>query len=367
MLKGQSIGVLGGGVAGLSFAICAADRGARVTVFEQAQHPGEAGAGLQLSRNGTRVLDAMGIDARQALHPNVPGKVRIHDMSTGRQLMRQVQNRPGHAGYLQAHRADLIATLVTAAQMRDITFRPSTPAAINGLKIAGQSFDRVVRASGIRGRAAHFTGQVAWRALVPGQGETTDTRIFIAPGCHLVVYPLRGGQVINLVGVQNGQTWDAEVRDHVGDPDAFRAAFSQTCADLQGLLDRVENVRCRALCAHTDVSMIGPDGVPSVGDAAQAMLPFVAQGAVMALEDAWSLAAALDGTCSEPDWANRRAGRRAAVMRTALANGHVLHEARPWFLPFHRLGMCGLDKLWPGFGAARLRWIYDYDVVMDFP
>lgn len=362
--------MIGGGVAGLTFALAAARRGAGVTVFEQAEALGDVGAGLQLSPNAMRVFAALGLSTAKDLPANRPGHVEICDMRTGWPLMQQIHGAPGGHPYLQTHRADLIGHLADAVKAAEGAVELGTAVSAGGRNINGRVFDHVVTANGVRGRtnraAARFTGQVAWRALVPGQGEPTHTRVYIGPGRHMVTYPLRGGDLINLVGVQNEQDWQGEGWDHDGSADDFRAAFSPACDDLTSLLTRVQQVRRWALFAHEEVAMTTPEGRPIIGDAAQTMLPFVAQGAAMAVEDAWSLAAALDGACGLEEWSLRRADRRAAVMRAALANGRVFHEARPWFLPFHRLGMWGLGKIWPGFGATRLKWLYDYDVVSDF-
>lgn len=366
-LDGARVGLVGGGVAGLVLALACARRGARVEVFEQAPEMGEVGAGLQISANGVRVLRALGLTPEQDLAANRPENMHVLDMRAGIRLM---SSRPGAAGpFLQVHRADLVDWL--AAKAREAGVEVQLGARVSASALPGGPHRFVASASGVRsvahaGPAPEFTGQVAWRALVPAQAvpgfRSGDTHVFIGPHRHLVVYPLRDGTLLNLVGVQDGQVWDGEGWDHPGEPEAMRAAFRPFAPRVGAALDAVTEVRRWALYTHPEVRMIGAAGHPLVGDAAQAMLPFMAQGAVMAMEDAWTLAAAWDAGTALDEWAAKRARRRAAVARTAVMNGRIFHASHPLWVPFHRIGMWGLGRLWPGLIDARARWIYDHDV-----
>lgn len=379
-LDGARVGIVGGGVAGLTLALCAAARGATVSVFEQAPELGEVGAGLQLSPNALRVLTALGLAPEARLPAMRPETLTLRGLRTGRALMTTVQNGPGLPAYLQAHRADLLAFLADAARAAGVSMRLGVraEAGTGGIRADGtvERFDNVAMAGGVRsarpGRAQPvFTGQVAWRALVDGAraGDFAQrgTQVFLGPGRHLVVYPLRDGGVVNLVGVEDGRTWDREGWDHIGDAADFRAAFAPACAGVAALLAAVETPRRWALYTHPAQKMADAAGTALLGDAAGAMLPFMAQGAAMAMEDAWALAACWDAGAGLSAYAQRRGARRGAVARTAVANGRIFHERRAWLLPFHRGGMWALGQLVPGFGARRVAWIYDYDVTAAFP
>ena len=375
-LKGASVGVVGGGVAGLMFAICAQSRGAQVTVFEQAPEIGEFGAGLQLSKNALRVFSALKLHPDAEIPLSFPKKLHIYDIRTGMRLMSSDQNRSDEKVYAQVHRADLVGFLSAMARRLGVKVNLAARAKAGPGTIdtgeQAQSFDHVVIASGVRSvahtsAAPRFDGKVAWRATIPGTVSKAQTRVWIGPRRHLVAYPLRHGKLTNIVAVENSVTWDQEGWNHEGDPDLLRAAFSPACAEVADMLAQVTQTRRWALYTHPDISMVSCDGLPLVGDAAQTMLPFMAQGAAMAIEDAWALASAIDQGAGLDRWAALRAARRNKVSEMAQANGRIFHEARPWALPFHRLGMWGLGRVWPNFGAARLRVVYDYDVTADFP
>lgn len=372
MLAGKTVGVVGGGVAGLTFAICAAQRGAQVEVFEQAPELAEVGAGVQISSNAARVINSL--ECPDPVVGTIVDHVTIREMTSGRRLMRQKLSSTDVSesdAYMLMHRADLIGWLANAACSKGVELHlgQCQDARWHGLRgtIGDREFDHVVRASGVKtGEKARFSGRVAWRALAPG-GSLNETQVFIGPGRHLVAYPLRNGDLTNLVGVQDGQTWAASGWNHPAEVADFQDAFMPHCQEVRQLLWQVSDVIRWGLFVHDDVNMLASDGPPQIGDAAQTMLPFMAQGAAMAMEDAWSLAATLDGATTLFDWAHRRSQRRRRVMQTAEQNGRIFHEARPLVLPFHRAGMWGLGKLWPGLGTTRLRWLYDYDVVADFP
>lgn len=365
-LAGARVGVIGGGVAGLTFALAAARRGADVTVFEQAPALGDVGAGLQLSANALRVLSALGLDPGAAPGAHRPEVLHLRDLASGREILRTRLARPGRP-YLQMHRADLVGWLAEACAGAGITLRLGRSVAPDELS----DFVHVVRASGVRsaerpGLAPVFSGQVAWRALVPGERAGAfaagGAEVFLAPGRHLVVYPLRGGAVVNLVGVTEGGSWDREGWHHRAEPEAFRAAFAPACGRVGALLKGVEQVVRWGLFIHPDIAMLDSSGRPLVGDAAQTMLPFMAQGAAMAVEDAFVLARVLDEDRPLSEYARLRSARRALVSRLAEANGRIFHEARPWVLPFLRAGMRATGVLWPGFFERRTALVHDFDV-----
>ncbi|MEM6619176.1 MAG: FAD-dependent monooxygenase [Pseudomonadota bacterium] len=359
-LSGRQVGIIGAGVAGLTSAMTLAARGAAVTVCEEALAFEDVGAGIQLSPNALRVFAALGCDPAAMMPVTTPRRLSLRDLRGGWQIMGYHQP----PGYIQVHRADLIGWLAeTAAGMgADIRL---------GQAARPGEWPTTVIASGVHtarpGPGAAFTGQVAWRALIPCPSDFVrdpGTRVYIGPGRHLVLYPLRNATLLNIVAVEEGQDWTEEGWQHPGDPDALRRAFSDACDPVQAVLASVTRARRWALRAHTEVRMVSDAGAPLVGDAAQAMLPFVAQGAAMAIEDAHVLARAMEIDDLDA-YARMRAARRSRVARAAIRNGRIFHEARPWWLPFQRVGMWGLGRVSPGLIQRQYAWIYDADVTEE--
>jgi salicylate hydroxylase len=340
-LAERAIAVVGGGIAGLAAALALARRGARVEVFEQAPALGEVGAGLQVSPNGVAVLEALGLGETVAALASRPEAVELVDHRRGRlvarlPLGRTIELRHGRP-FWQLHRADLLAALAAAAAAAGVELRLGT--AVAAVEAGGGGAARlrladgataeaalVVAADGVRSglRAAldpapaRFAGHVAWRGLVPAGRLPADlarpaARVTIGPGRHLVSYPLRGGLLVNVVAIERRTAWAEEGWSTPGDPAALRRAFAGWGGPAGALLAEIETCWLWGLFDHAPLARWS-DGrrLVLVGDACHPMLPFLAQGATMALEDAWVLAAALD---REPDQGRALATYAAARLR----------------------------------------------------
>ncbi|MCI2398237.1 FAD-dependent monooxygenase [Aliiroseovarius subalbicans] len=386
MLEGQDITVMGGGIGGFAAATALAQRGARVRVLEQADEITEVGAGLQISPNGVRVLDALGLgDGARARSTRSRG-VWLRDGPSGREVidLDLARLRPD-ADFLLFHRADLLDLLagaardagvdiVTGARVEKVDVGPGRPT----LHIAGQGAEEVgflVGADGLHSvlrpelNGTHppfFTGQVAWRAMVPATGrEEPEASVFMGPGRHMVTYPLRQGQVVNLVAVEERKEWAEEgwfIRD---DPANLKSAFRGFCQDAQDVLNRVEEVHVWGLHRHPVALEWHKGFCALLGDAAHPTLPFIAQGAVMALEDAWALADSLDSTGLLDGPALYQARRRHRVERVIEAankNARNYHYGNPMakVLGHNVLRLAG--RFAPEKVLGRFDWIYDYDV-----
>lgn len=389
MLIGQDITVIGGGIGGMAAALACARRGARVTVVERAQALRELGAGVQISPNGMAVLDALGVgDALRAR--SVTGRaVQLLDGLSGADVLGlDIGALPGD--WLFVHRADLLAVLAEAASLCGVAVLTGQPVAsveCEGDAVHLHMWDGstraaplVIGADGVRSvvRAAlgpvtqtRFTGQVAWRALVPAPDETTPTaRVFMGPGRHLVAYPLRDGRVMNVVAVQERKAWAAEGWMQPDDPANLRAAFADFAAPVQGLLDQVDDVFLWGLFRHPVAPVWHTGRLVALGDAVHPTLPFLAQGACMALEDAWVLAASLAHHDRPEDaFAAYELARRARCVRiVAAANGN----ARAYHLraPLRGLahGVLRLSgALAPEAPLKRFDWLYRHDVTQTAP
>ena len=386
MLKDAEITVLGAGIGGLAAAAALAQRGARVRVLEQADQIREVGAGLQISPNGMAVLDALGLGEEARARAPQSRAVRLIDGPTGRGVADFDLGRlaPGRT-FLLFHRADLVDMLAHGARAAGVHIETGVKVGAvepgkTGIRIeidggAPEKVGFVVGADGLHSvlRPAlngparpFFTGQVAWRALVPARGgEPVEARLFMGPGRHLVVYPLRDGAVINLVAVEERQAWADEGWFHRDSPENLRRAFARFCPEVQALLERVDELFLWGLHRHEVAPVWHGPGAALVGDAAHPTLPFMAQGAVMALEDAWVLADSLDKLGLEHGpalYQSRRRDRAARVIEEANRNARNYHYANP-FLRFAGHNVLRLaSRLAPDRLFARYEWIYGHDV-----
>lgn len=393
MLIGQRLTVLGAGIGGLAVALACARRGAVVEVIEQADGLREVGAGLQISPNGMAVLAALGVGARVAAEAPRGRRVWLVDgIGGGRVAKLDLTAIASPQPWCLVHRADLVAALGDEAAAAGVRFRFATRIAAvvvepGGVRLdpeggAGERHPLVIAADGVRSvaRAAlgpapapRFTGQTAWRALVPLEAPALpEVRVFLGPGRHLVAYPLRDGRLMNLVAVEERSDWTEEGWSHPDDPARMRAAFAGFGPEVRGLLERVTEVHRWGLFRHPVAEVWGRAagagglaGLAGLGDAIHPTLPFLAQGACMALEDAWVLARALAeaGTAAEA-FAVYRATRRDRALRTVAAAGR---NARAYHLrgPVRPLAHAGLrlaDRLAPGAALRRFDWLYTHDV-----
>lgn len=380
-LNGHSALVLGAGVAGLAAATALRRFGAEVDVLEQAGEITEVGAGLQISPNGVRVLQALGIDPRAVGDLSEAVELRDH---RGRLVTRLTL--PKAPGFLLCHRADLIAALESAMReagarvqllqrVESITLSP-TSASVSTAVHAQRETPLLIGADGLHSRLRplltgsaepFFTGQVAWRALIPGDGGPPVAQVFMGPGCHLVTYPLRGGRLRNIVAVQERRAWAAEGWNHPDDPDTLREAFAQFAEPVRSWLDLIDTLFLWGLFRHP-VAERWTDGhgrAALLGDAAHPTLPFMAQGANMALEDAWILADFLARTPDDPALAldryqDARRPRVEALVAAANANARNYHMRGPMAQLAHAVLRVG-DRLAPNAALNRFRWIYDFD------
>ncbi len=360
--------ILGAGIAGLAAAIACARRGLAVEVIEQAPALREVGAGLQIAPNGARVLDALGVDI-----PHIESRtVALVDGPTGQPVLRM----PLAAPFRLVHRADLIAGLASVAENAGVALhlgqqvRRVTEA---GLETAGglRPYGRLIGADGVRGasrafvapdhaagQGRRFTGQVAWRATVPVTDWPHETRVQMGPGRHLVLYPLRDGRLLNIVGVEERADWTPEGWDIDDDPDHLRAAFAGYAAPVRALLDRVEVVKLWGLMDHGATPRWTRGRVTLIGDAAHPTLPFLAQGANLALEDAWTLAATLDDPAG---WEASRRPRVERALAAARGNATNYHLSGMRRIVGHGV-LRALDRVTPGAMARRYDWLYGHDV-----
>lgn len=385
-LRHRKITVLGAGIGGLAAACILARRGANVTVLEQADAIREVGAGLQVSPNGAAVLRALGLEEALARRSVRAEAVQLSDGYSGAAVLRLdlARLRPDQ-GYHFMHRADLIDLLLTAA--RDAGVELQLLQKIKSVDLSGplpllltqqgasREADLLIGADGLHSVlrqalngtvAPFFTHQVAWRALVPASAEDPPVaEVHMGRGRHLVSYPLRGGQLRNIVAVEERRRWAEESWSLRDDPMELRLAFEGFGPRVQGWLDQVQDVWLWGLFRHPVAKRWHGQGAAILGDAAHPTLPFLAQGANMALEDAWVLGAELDRGVPDDQalaaYQAARAGRCARIVAAANSNARAYHLNSPLRELAHLALRVG-GKLAPGLPLGRFDWLYGADV-----
>ena len=386
-LAGQSVVIIGAGIAGLALARALALRGADVQLVEQAEAIREVGAGLQIAPNGARVLRGLGL-GDDLVRASVQAKaLALINGETGRRVVRMdLTQRAQDRDYHLLHRADLIDLLCKGAVAAGVTLnlgvkidrvdlagdRPvlqlaggkDVPA---GLVIGADGLHSVLRAALNGPRAPFFTGQVAWRATIAGDDGAGEVQVHMGAGRHLVSYPLRGGALRNIVAVEERSHWARESWSQRADHARFKAAFASFAPEVQAWVEQATDAGIWGLFRHEIArpwAKVLPKGaVALLGDAAHPTLPFLAQGASMGLEDGAVLANLLDSLPMAEAlsrYESRRAPRVARIIAAANANARNYHLSGPARLVAHA-GLRSIAALSPQAMLQRFDWLYGYD------
>ncbi len=380
-----AIAIAGAGIGGLCAGLCLARAGHRVEIFERAPALREIGAGIQITPNGAAVLERLGLGAALDAVSIRARAVQPTDGTSGRAIARFPLDRGPHP-YRFLHRAALIELLAEAAQAagaRVTTGRCVVGADPDAGVLAFDTghpaqADMIVAADGLRSvlrplvaqpEAAQFTGQVAWRSVLGGIEADPEARIWMLPKRHVVTYPLPGNR-LNLVAVREQSDWAPEGWDHAEDPAQLRAVFADAAPELRRMLERVEELRLWGLFRHPVPTRWHKGRVTLLGDAAHPTLPFLAQGANLAIEDGWVLARALEAS---PDldaaldlFATTRGPRVRRAIAAAQANARNYHLSGPARRIAHA-GLGAIGRLAPDRFTARMAWLHAHDVTCEMP
>ena len=369
-MTARSALIAGGGIGGLAAALACVRAGFQVRLFEQAAVFSEVGAGIQLGPNSTRVLERWGLQQALAEVAAIPERLVVRNAYSGNELgslaLAQPMRERYGAPYLTIHRADLQALLLAAVQASGAA-RLDLAARVKSFREAAQTVtvryagdaqataDLMVGADGLWSRvraqmlgddAPLATGHLAYRALLPQSHlppsqRTHDVNVWLGRRLHVVAYPVRRGEWLNLVGIVHATDKTAKLRpnnwDHSADPGDLRAALAGCCADLKDLVQSVPDWRLWVLCDRPPMRSPNEHArgrVLLVGDAAHPMRPYLAQGAGMAIEDAAELervlaADPLDVPAAVQRFAADRWQRNARVQARAQRNGRIFHASGP--------------------------------------
>jgi salicylate hydroxylase len=385
--------VVGGGLGGLTATAALAQSGFEVEVREQADRLGEVGAGVQMSPNAVKVLRALGLEAALKSVAFEPETFVGRNWRSGRALYRtpikSQYDKIYGAGYYHVHRADLHDVLRRATPAASIRLGSRCVGTMQRSSVAVAEFadgttvegDVVIGADGIHsavrsslfGQAeARFTGNMCWRGLVPiaalppGLVEPVATN-WLGPNGHVVHYLVRGGTLVNFVAVYETEAWTDESWSIRADRSELLATYGDWDERLLKVFAAAEQCFKWALYDRDPLPRWSSGRITLLGDAAHPMLPFLAQGAAMAIEDGFAVARALSGQSDDPaaalaSYEKLRLGRTAKVQLGARERARTMHLRSP-IARFRRdLGFFIQGLRDPVMTSHRAEWIFGHDV-----
>jgi salicylate hydroxylase len=384
--------IAGAGIGGLTAALALLQRGYDVDVFEQAPQLLEFGAGVQIAANGSRVLTALGLGERlRDLVCMAAGKeVRIWNTGQTFKLFDLGEDsiRRFGAPYWFVHRGDLHAVL------RDAVLALKADAIHTGARCVGFEQDGqrvrlqieggrvahgdcVVGADGVHSRlrrqmfeegATEFMGIIAWRGLAPRASLSPELQRlvgtnWVGPGGHVITYPLRGGEIMNFVGFGERADWTVESWNTPGTKEECAADFVGWHPLIHEIIQKVDQPYKWALVGRSPLETWTQGRATLMGDACHPTLPFLAQGAIMAIEDGFVLARCLDASADVEEAFKRfeaaRVERTTKIVLGSTAAGKRFHNP---VLADPQAAVGYMEREWaPENTRTRYDWLFEYD------
>lgn len=393
--------ISGAGIGGLTAALCCLQHGHSVTVLERAERLDALGAGIQLPPNAMCVFQALGLGGLFDGLAFQPEALEARMGRSGRYLfsapLNEATRQRWPAPYLHIHRADYISALrqaldnkaptalrlgaeITAYRQDEkaVTVKLADGSALEGdVLIGADGIHSTIQEQMLGAQQPRFTGNVAWRATVPvdnlGEAAPPPTAcVWMGAGRHCVTYLLRGGKLANFVGVVERDDWTTETWTERGTRAQALADFNGWHKTITGILNRAEAHYCWALFDRAPLARWVDGRVALLGDAAHPMLPFMAQGAAMAVEDAFVLARHLSVpqmpanhrsiNAALTSYQAERLGRTARVQAASRRNAKTFHRRS------HLSQLAGYGPMWlagrlsPQLIYQQQDWLYAHDV-----
>ncbi|MDP1554735.1 MAG: FAD-dependent monooxygenase [Hyphomonas sp.] len=387
--------ISGGGIGGLTTALAFQKLGHHVTVLEQSHVLDEVGAGLQISPNGMRVFEALGVSARVERDAFRPKSQELRFGRGGGRILTIPLREASHARwggeYLHVHRADLVEALGGALQDRQagavrlghrvvsysqdetqVAAHLDTGETISGdLLVGADGIHSALRAQMLGPDKPRYTGHVAWRAVVPVSELGADAPpesacVWVGSKRHAVTYRLRRGSLANLVAVVESREAHAESWTATGGREQALKDFKRWSPVIRSILEKATTLNRWALYDRMPLEKWSDGRVVLLGDACHPMLPFLAQGAVMTIEDAYVLARLVTkketiGAALGAYEAIRKP-RTSRVQEGARRNAALFHRGDPisQLATYGPIWLAG--QLLPTFAHGQYDWIYAHDV-----
>ena len=389
---GKRILIAGAGIGGLTAALALLKQGFDVEVYEQASELKEVGAGLQLSANGNRALYELGVgEALRLLSCEATGKeVRLWSSGDTWKLFDLGAVSVEHYGYpyFTVYRPDLLTVLAAGVRAlkadaihlgaRCNGFSQDAHGVTLHMENAQARGDALIGADGVHSKIRQglfgadrpeFTGLMAWRGVIPMERlpermrRTVGTN-WVGPGGHIVHYPLRGGRLMNFVGVRERADWQVESWSVAGSVDECAGDFAGWNDDIQLMIRAIDVPYKWALMHRAPLPRWSVSRVSLLGDACHSTLPFLAQGAVMAIEDGFILARALaahgDVAVALERYEGARRERTTRMVEGAAANTKRFHNPE---LAHAEGARAYVEREWNEARVKeRYEWLFTYDV-----
>jgi salicylate hydroxylase len=388
--------IVGAGIGGLTAALALLREGYEVSVLEQAPAFREIGAGIQISSNGTIVLRELGLDKKLASVAVRPEALDFTDLESDKLLYRAplgdaARNRYG-GDFFQIHRADLLNVVGSAVPEGTVRFNSRVKEIEqddSGVTVrldSGEEFraDALIGADGIHSQVreclwgpevVQFGKRLMWRALIPADKirslELEEyCHMWTGPGRSIVAYWVRPGELFNFVGTVPSHEVHRESYTVSGDVADLRASFEGSNPRVMGLVNAIDTSFITGLYYRDPVDRWSQGRVTLLGDAAHAMVPFLAQGACASIEDAWVLARCMarHGEKAVPEafqeYETRRRPRATRVQAAARAMVKQLHEDDAEVIRARNGRLVGMSKIDP-LSETMWGWLYDYNPLKE--
>lgn len=394
MNKNLRVGIIGGGIGGAALARSLQRQGIEYHLFERADAFGEVGAGVQMTPNAVKVLKALGLNDALYDVGFLPEAMVGRNWETSDELFRTPLKGSSKttygAEYFHVHRADLHFILTKEIPDSQVTFGAQCVDVIKNSESAtaifndGSEFeaDLIVGADGINsvvrsvlwgGNNPKFTGHMCWRALVPVEEHPLpfvgpDATFWMGPSAHVVTYYVKGGKAVNIVAVTETDEWVKESWTEPSSTQELLESYSGWHSNLVKLFERTDPSQTYkwGLFDHDPMPKWSSGHVTLLGDAAHPMLPFLSQGAAMAIEDSYVLAQAVahfngDINASLVAYEKERVERTSHVQLQARERGRTYHLSTAEELKARDVIYRKEQEENPNAVGIGAEWIYKYD------